>query len=82
MASTVDFPDMIDHHLNTNETNAQYVRAPSRCTGSTYPSSLAGTDGVSMNRNPDGAAGAPFVLHSTLSSLSSAGGKRANGTAW
>src|SRR5262249_44179811 len=25
VASTVDFPDMIDHHLNTNEANATYV---------------------------------------------------------
>ncbi len=46
-----------------------------------YPSSLAGTDGVSMNRSPDGSTGS-FVLHTSLSSLASSGGKRANGTDW
>jgi endonuclease/exonuclease/phosphatase family metal-dependent hydrolase len=48
----------------------------------TYPSSLAGTDGVSMNRSTDGTAGASFVLHTTLSSLTSSAGKRVNGTAF
>jgi endonuclease/exonuclease/phosphatase family metal-dependent hydrolase len=48
----------------------------------TYPSSLAGTDGVSMNRNPDATANGSFVLHTTLSSLSSSPGKHANGTAF
>lgn len=47
-----------------------------------YPSSLAGSDGVSMNRNPDGSAAGAFVLHSTLSSLTSSAGKRANGAAF
>jgi len=46
-----------------------------------YTSSLAGTDGVSMNRNPDGSTGG-FVLHTTLSSLPSSGGRRVNGSAW
>jgi endonuclease/exonuclease/phosphatase family metal-dependent hydrolase len=46
----------------------------------TYPSALAGSDGVSMNRNPDGAAAGAFVLHSTLSSLTSSAGKRVNNT--
>jgi endonuclease/exonuclease/phosphatase family metal-dependent hydrolase len=36
----------------------------------TYPSALAGTDGVSMNRSPDGSTGG-FVLHTTLSTRSS-----------
>ncbi|WP_437875436.1 lamin tail domain-containing protein [Sorangium sp. So ce513] len=47
----------------------------------TYSSSLAGQDGVSMNRNPDASAGAPFVLHNTLTPPggSSSPGKRANG---
>ncbi|MDB4951266.1 MAG: Endonuclease/exonuclease/phosphatase [Gemmatimonadetes bacterium] len=48
----------------------------------TYTSSLAGTDGVSMNRNPDATATGTFVLHTTISTLSSSGGKRANGTAF
>src|SRR5262249_33910443 len=45
----------------------------------TYTSSLAGTDGVSMNRNPDATATGTFVLHTGISSLSSSPGKRANG---
>ncbi len=45
-------------------------------------SSLAGTDGVSMNRNPDTSATGGFVLHTSLSTLSSSAGKRANGTAF
>jgi endonuclease/exonuclease/phosphatase family metal-dependent hydrolase len=48
----------------------------------TYPSSLAGTDGVSMNRSPDTSATGGFVLHTAVSSLTSSGGKRANGTAY
>lgn len=48
----------------------------------TYSSSLSGQDGVSMNRSPDGSASGGFVLHTTLSSLTSSAGKRVNGTAW
>ncbi|HYO57295.1 lamin tail domain-containing protein, partial [Archangium sp.] len=48
----------------------------------TYPSSLGAADGVSMNRNPDASAGAGFVLHNSLSSLTSSAGKRTNGTAF
>ncbi len=47
-----------------------------------YSSALAGTDGVSMNRSPDATATGSFVLHTGLSSLSSSGGKRANGTSF
>jgi hypothetical protein len=47
-----------------------------------YPSSLAGTDGVSMNRNPDASATGSFVLHTSISSLASSPGKHANGTAF
>ncbi|WP_437777036.1 lamin tail domain-containing protein [Sorangium sp. So ce1097] len=43
-----------------------------------YSSTLAGQDGVSMNRSPDASAGAPFVLHSELGGSSSPG-KRASG---
>ena len=46
-----------------------------------YSSSLAGTDGVSMNRSPDGSTGG-FVLHTAISSLASSPGKRASGSAW
>lgn len=51
-------------------------------TSYSYPSSLSGTDGVSMNRNPDTSATGAWVLHTSISSLSSSGGKRANGTAF
>jgi hypothetical protein len=48
----------------------------------TYSSSLSGTDGVSMNRSPDASATGSFVLHTSLSSLSSSPGKHASGTAF
>ena len=47
-----------------------------------YSSSLAGTDGVSMNRSPDASATGSWVLHTTLGTLSSSPGKRVNGTAF
>jgi hypothetical protein len=50
--------------------------------GYPYPSSLSGTDCVSMNRSPDASASGSFVLHTALGSLSSSAGKRANGTAF
>ena len=46
----------------------------------TYASGLAGTDGVSMNRSPDGSAGGSFVLHTAVTSRTSSPGKRADGT--
>ena len=48
----------------------------------TYGSALAGTDGVSMNRSPDTSATGTFVLHTTLSSLTSSPGTRVNGSAF
>jgi endonuclease/exonuclease/phosphatase family metal-dependent hydrolase len=51
-------------------------------TSYTYPSSLSGTDGVSMNRSPDATATGSFVLHTALGAFSSSAGKRANGTAF
>lgn len=51
-------------------------------TSYTYPSSLSGTDGVSMNRNPDATATGAFALHTALGSLTSSAGTRANGTAF
>jgi hypothetical protein len=48
----------------------------------TYTSTLAGTDGVSMNRSPDASATGSFVLHTTLSSLQSSPGTRVNGAAF
>ena len=47
-----------------------------------YSSTVAGTDGVSMNRSPDASATGSFVLHTTLSTLSNSPGKRVNGTAF
>ena len=47
-----------------------------------YGSSLAGTDGVSMNRSPDASASGSFVLHTTLSALQSSAGVRVNGVAF
>jgi len=46
----------------------------------TYPSSLSSTDGVSMNRNPDGNSTGSWVLHTTLSTLSASPGKRVDGS--
>ncbi len=43
----------------------------------TYTSSLSGTDGVSMNRSPDGSTGG-FVLHTALSAAQSSPGAAAN----
>ncbi|NMO14758.1 endonuclease/exonuclease/phosphatase [Pyxidicoccus fallax] len=48
----------------------------------TYAAGLAGQDGVSMNRNPDGSATGSFVLHTSLSTRSASPGTRANGTAF
>jgi endonuclease/exonuclease/phosphatase family protein len=47
-----------------------------------YTSALAGTDGVSMNRNPDGAAAGAFALHTSISSAQSSPGVRASGAPW
>jgi beta-lactamase superfamily II metal-dependent hydrolase len=48
----------------------------------TYSSTLAGTDGVSMNRSPDATATGTFVLHTNLSTLSASPGTRASGAAF
>ena len=48
----------------------------------TYTSALSGTDGVSMNRSPDGDPTGAFVLHTTLSSLPRSAGTRASGAAF
>jgi lamin tail-like protein len=48
----------------------------------TYPPSLAAVGGVSMNRNPDGLACAPFVPHNALAPLSSSPGRRVSGAAF
>jgi len=50
--------------------------------GFTYSSTLASSDGVSINLSPDGSATGTFVKHNTISSLSRSAGTRANGSAW
>ena len=50
--------------------------------GFTYSSTLAASDGVSINLSPDGSSTGTFVKHNTISSLASSPGKRANGTNW
>ncbi|HEY8209555.1 MAG TPA: lamin tail domain-containing protein, partial [Myxococcaceae bacterium] len=48
----------------------------------TYPSSLSSTDGVSMNRSPDGSSSGAWVLHTTLSALSASPGKKVDGSSF
>ncbi len=48
----------------------------------TYTSALSGTDGVSMNRSPDGSASGTFALHTGVDAGSSSPGKRASGAVW
>src|SRR5262245_29948869 len=47
-----------------------------------YTSSLASSDGVSINRSPDGSATGVWVKHNTISALSSSIGKRATGVVY
>lgn len=47
-----------------------------------YSSSLAGSDGVSINRSPDGSATGTWVKHDTMSSLPRSAGLKAGGGAW
>ncbi|WP_061298196.1 lamin tail domain-containing protein [Herbidospora cretacea] len=51
-------------------------------TSMTYSSSQASSDGVSINRSPDGSATGAWVKHDTISSLSSSPGRRAGGTVY
>jgi endonuclease/exonuclease/phosphatase family metal-dependent hydrolase len=67
---------------NSGDTVTLRNAAGNQVDGFAYPSTLSSTDGVSMNRSPDGTAGAAFVLHTTLSATASSAGKRANGTAY
>ncbi|MFE5594237.1 lamin tail domain-containing protein [Streptomyces sp. NPDC056549] len=48
----------------------------------TYSSSQASSDGVSINRSPDGSATGGWVKHNTISSLPSSPGQRADGTTY
>ncbi len=64
-----------------NAGDSVYLRDASGTTKDSfnYSSSLAATDGVSMNRSPDATANATFVLHSTLSANPRSAGTRATG---
>lgn len=48
----------------------------------TYGASLSSSDGVSMNRATDGLAGAPLVLHTSVSSSAASPGTRVDGAAF
>ena len=48
----------------------------------TFGASLASTDGVSMNRSPDGSATGAFQLHTSLSARSYSPGQRFDGSAF
>ncbi|MFE5881562.1 lamin tail domain-containing protein [Streptomyces hydrogenans] len=48
----------------------------------TYTSSQANSDGVSINRSPDGSATGSWVKHNTISSLTRSPGQHADGTAY
>ncbi|EFC82505.1 lamin tail domain-containing protein [Parafrankia sp. EUN1f] len=48
----------------------------------TYTSSQVNSDGVSLNRSPDGSGTGVWVKHNTISSLSSSPGQRADGTVY
>jgi hypothetical protein len=67
---------------NTGDTVAVKNAAGANVDSYTYGSSLAGADGVSMNRSLDASAGSAFVLHNALSALAASAGKRANGNAF
>jgi len=47
-----------------------------------YGSALGASDGVSMNRSPDMAAGGAWVLHTTLAAAPSSPGKKVSGSAF
>ncbi|GIG55931.1 hypothetical protein Lfu02_03030 [Longispora fulva] len=47
-----------------------------------YTSSQASSDGVSINRSPDGSATGAWVKHNTISSLPRSPGQRADGTVY
>ncbi|WP_257459343.1 lamin tail domain-containing protein [Archangium lipolyticum] len=67
---------------NSGDTVAVKNSAGTTVNSTTYPSSLSGTDGVSMNRSPDASSGGSFVLHTTLSGLAASPGKRVSGSAF
>jgi hypothetical protein len=68
---------------NSGDTVTVKNSAGTTVTTVTFSSTLAGTDGVSANRSPDGSSSGTFVLHTSLGTgLVSSPGKRANGSVW
>ncbi len=67
---------------NSGDTVVVKNAAGTTVDSTTYASSLASTDAVSMNRSPDATSGATFVLHTTLSAAASSAGNRPNGTVY
>lgn len=67
-----------------NGGDAVYLRDATATTKDSfsYPASLAAVDGVSMNRSPDAAESATFVLHTALAGGPSSPGTRADGAAF
>jgi endonuclease/exonuclease/phosphatase family metal-dependent hydrolase len=66
---------------NTSDTVSLKASGGTVLDSFSYTSSLASTDGVSMNRSPDGTTGT-FVLHTALSAASASAGKRVDGSAF
>ncbi|MFY0563340.1 lamin tail domain-containing protein [Archangium lansingense] len=67
---------------NTTDTVTVKTSSGTTIDSFSYTSSLASQDGVSMNRNPDASATGTFVLHTSLSALSTSPGVRVNGSAF
>lgn len=67
---------------NTSDTVVVRSAAGATVDSFSYGSSLASTDGVSMNRSPDASSTGSFTLHTSLSLLSASPGVRASGGAF
>jgi len=67
---------------NGGDSVSLYDASGNAIDGFTYPSSLSGTDGVSMNLDPDATASGSFVLHTAVSALSSSPCARTSGAAF
>lgn len=67
---------------NSGDTVTLRNAAGTQVDGFVYSSALSASDGVSMNRSPDGSASGTFVLHTQVSGAAASPGKRANGTAY
>jgi endonuclease/exonuclease/phosphatase family metal-dependent hydrolase len=67
---------------NTGDSVTLRSNTGSTIDSTTYQASLASIDGVSANRNPDATVGTPFVLHTSVSSLSASPGRRASGASF